>query len=685
MSDNTYFPHSEAAHATGMSNGAGAPGRFAQQRWRVLLPFAAIGLIVAGAFAAPLLAMRFERAQRHEQLISDTLWAQQSLGFEAQRLAEAMQIVGTDLAADPAPDLFMRRAAELLQRSPEVVVLCRLERALAAMQCFPGGREGAAISHDAAAAEWRDTAERARRLGRPVASLADARAGTPRVALLVVPTPGGSGRAMAALVSIERLLTATLPWWFAHENAITLTDPRGDLIAVHDPRVEGRGVYTHRIEVGFADQTFYLEANSTRGPPYLVPNLLSGAVAALSLLLAWSVWRLWRDLVRRARAEYALREQQALRQAMEDSLVSGLRTRDLDGRITYVNAAFCEMVGYRADELIGCAPPMPYWAPEFSERSSQRHAQLLSGTLPRHAYESVFLRRDGERLTVLINEAPLRDGTGRQVGWTASIVDISEQKRTQELQRTQNEQLHHMSRVMTMGEMASALAHELNQPLAAANSYCTAALNLMTGEAPQDDAGGPRELLAKGRHQVERAGQIIRRVQQFVRKTTPSLGPVAPDAVITGLLPLVQLQTSRSGERVDTMIEPALPPVLADRVLLEQVLLNLTRNAFDAMAHLPASERIVLIRAERIAASEGDPAVVRIGVRDRGRGLPDDARDALERPFFTTKPDGMGMGIAVCRSALETMHSRLRYAPSGDGACFYFDLRITEESCGTST
>ncbi|OXH87032.1 PAS domain-containing sensor histidine kinase, partial [Burkholderia multivorans] len=226
---------------------------------------------------------------------------------------------------------------------------------------------------------------------------------------------------------------------------------------------------------------------------------------------------------------------------------------------------------------------------------------------------------------------------------------------------------------------------ELNQPLAAANSYCTAALNLMTGDAPLDDAGGPRELLAKGRHQVERAGQIIRRVQQFVRKTTPSLGPVAPDAVITGLLPLVQLQTSRSGERVDTVLEPALPPVLADRVLLEQVLLNLTRNAFDAMAYLPASERIVLIRAERIAASEGDPAVVRIGVRDRGRGLPDEARDALERPFFTTKPDGMGMGIAVCRSALETMHSRLRYAPSGDGACFYFDLRITEESCGIST
>jgi two-component system sensor histidine kinase DctS len=677
MAGNTYIPHSRAARGV-------MPGPFAQPRRRVLLTFAAIALIVAGAFAAPLVAVRFEREQRHEQLISDTLWAQQALGFEAQRLVEAMQIVGTDLAAEPAPALFARRAAELLRRSPEVLALCRLERVFEAVRCFPGGAARAAMPRPELAETWRDTAERATRLGRPAASLVEPRADQPRLALLVAPTPGEDGQAMAAVVSIERLLTATLPWWFAHENAVTLTDPRGERVAVHDPRVRGRGVYTHRIEAGFADQTLYLEANSTRGPPYLIPNLLSGAVAALSLLLAGSVWRLWRDLVRRAHAEYALREQQALRQAMEDSLVSGLRTRDLDGRITYVNAAFCEMVGYRADELIGCAPPMPYWAPEFSERSAQRHAQLLAGTLPGQAHESVFQHRGGARVTVLINEAPLRDGTGRQVGWTASIVDIGEQKRTQERQRAQSEQLHHMARVMTMGEMASALAHELNQPLAAANSYCTAALNLMAAEAATDEAGGPLDLLTKGRHQVERAGQIIRRVQQFVRKTAPSLGPVALDPVIAGVLPLVQLQTSRLGERIDTVLDAALPPVLADRVLLEQVLLNLTRNAFDAMAHLPAGERIVSIRAERRAAAD-EPAVVRVSVRDRGQGLPDDARDALERPFLTTKPDGMGMGIAVCRSALETMHSRLRYAPDGAGTCFYFDLRTSDEPCATST
>jgi len=661
--------------------------RFKPHGWRVGLPLTVILLIVAGAVAVLLMSARFEGERRGEQLISDTLWAEQAITFEIERLIESMQILAHDVdAGGNSPNAYARRAAELLQRSSEARMLCRIDANLALQECFPAllhGDKGQRLEDPSA---WHETVELTVRLGRPVATLWTT-GSQPWTAILAVPAPGNERyRALVAVVSIQRLLDNTLPWWFAHDNEVTLTDLDGNVLAVRDPNVKGRGVYTHRIATSLAGLTLYLNANSTRGHPHLVPDILAGAVIALSGLLAWSIWQLWRDLVRRSRAEHALREQQALRHAMENSLMSGLRARDLDGRITYVNHAFCEMVGYRADELIGCAPPMPYWAPEFTGRSLSRHAQLLARTLSHDAHESVYLRRDGTRLTVLVSEAPLLDGNGKQTGWMASIMDITEQKRIQEFQRSQNERMNHMSRLMTMGEMASALAHELNQPLAAVNSYCTAALNLMTsGNAPTADTSGPHDLVVKARTQVERAGQIIRRVHHFVRKTDVSSGLLELPKVIAELLPLVQLQTSRSGEQIQTEMAPSLPPVLADRVLLEQVLLNLTRNAFDAMAHLPVTSRRVLISAESICARECAAATVRVSVRDWGQGLDDSVREALGAPFFTTRRDGMGMGLAVCRSALEMMNSHLKFeAAEGAGARFYFDLLTGEASCETS-
>jgi len=280
-------------------------------------------------------------------------------------------------------------------------------------------------------------------------------------------------------------------------------------------------------------------------------------------------------------------------------------------------------------------------------------------------------------LTVLVSEAPLLDGNGQQTGWMASIMDISEQKRAQEFQRLQDERMNHMSRLMTMGEMASALAHELNQPLAAINSYCSAASNLLDSAerdaaAGRDVDGDVHALVSKARVQSERAGQIIGRVHDFVRKVDPTLLPLVLEDVVRELLPLIRLQTSRRGESVQVQAEAGLPPVLADRVLLEQVLLNLTRNAFEAMSQLPLASRRVLITIEALQGDETGRQ--RVAVRDWGHGLIDNARQALESPFFTTKPHGMGMGLAVCRSALESMRSHLRYEAMDVGACFYFDL-----------
>jgi len=667
---NTYIPHF-------FRRGAASSSPF----WRVGLPLAVIVLLVAGAGVTLAISHSLEHQQREEKLISDSLWAEQALAFEGHRMIESIQVLARDIdmSGTDDPYLFERRAAELLQRSAAVRRLCRVDRAGVPYRCYPDhtGATGA----DAAPA-MHEALDRALRLRRPAAvSWPDA----PDTGMVVLAVPIAADRrdvALVAQVSLPQLVSDTVPWWFAHDNEVTLSDLHGRVLAVRDPSVKGRGVYTHGMETELAGMTLFLAANSTQGRPSLVPSSLAAAVLGLSALLAWCVWALWRDLVRRTLAERALREQQALRQAMENSLMSGLRARDLAGRITYVNPAFCEMVGYQAGELIGCVPPMPYWAPEHSERSKQRHEQLLARTLPSAPFESAFVRRDGVRRDVLVSEAPLLDGNGVQTGWMASIMDITEQKRAQEFQRKQDARMNRMSRLMTMGEITSALAHELNQPLVAINSYCAAAANLLANAerdraAAFDVEGEVAALVVKARTQSERAGQIIQRVHHFVRKAEPELGPVSLAEVITGLRPLILLQTGRAGEAVDIDIARGLAPVQADRVLLEQVLLNLTRNAFEAMGHLPPAARRVRISVEAVRSRAG-AACARVTVRDWGHGLIAGARQALESPFFTTKSEGMGMGLAVCRSALELMRARLAYDTCDVGARFYFDLPILD-------
>ncbi|WP_256977701.1 sensor histidine kinase [Bordetella genomosp. 10] len=635
------------------------------------MPLAVILLIAAGAIAALLVSRGIEHERRNEQMISDTLWAEQSLDFETNRLVESMQVLYRDVELDEGrnPGIFARRAAELQQRSPEMRLLCRLPRGGAPQQCFPQQPPAGLET----AAPWADVADRALRLKHPSAEFW--RGATERgMVLLAVPVYDG---ALVALVSLPQLLNDTLPWWFAHDNEVTLTDLDGNVLAVRDPGVKGRGVYQHHMETAIAGQAFFLNANSTRDVPRVVPNLMAGAVIALALLLAWSVWMLGQDLKRRTAAERALREQQAFRQAMENSLMSGLRARDLDGVITYVNPAFCDMVGYTESELIGCVPPMPYWAPENTEQSLRRHEQLLARTLRSDPFESVYLRRDGTRLSVLVSEAPLLDGNGRQTGWMASIMDITEQKKAEDFRRRHDERINHRSRLMTLGEMASALAHELNQPLAAINSYCSAADNLLRhadrdAAASRDVHGDIVAMVSKARAQAERAGHIISRVHSFVRKAELTLAPVSLGEVINGLLPLIRLQTTRAGESIQVQVPAGLPRALVDRVLLEQVILNLTRNAFEAMEGLAPAARRILISVQEMNRDGRGP--LRVSVRDWGHGLAGDLEQALESPFFTTKPEGMGMGLSVCRSALELMRSHLRYEAADVGARFYFDL-----------
>jgi two-component system sensor histidine kinase DctS len=234
-----------------------------------------------------------------------------------------------------------------------------------------------------------------------------------------------------------------------------------------------------------------------------------------------------------------------------------------------------------------------------------------------------------------------------------------------------------------MGEIASTLAHELNQPLAAISSYTTGAINMIDKAAAQPDGIDLqllRPALEKASTQAQRAGQIIRSVHTFVKRREPSREPVTVQTLLDSVMPLVELQARQFFVIVQSQIKPGLPEVLADRVMLEQVLLNLTRNAIEAMDEVPPERRVLRIVAEPGSASDSKQEVV-IAVIDRGHGIPAELAERLFSPFFSTKAEGMGMGLKICRTAVEFHGGTLSHADNpGGGTIFRFTLPARNEA-----
>ena len=244
----------------------------------------------------------------------------------------------------------------------------------------------------------------------------------------------------------------------------------------------------------------------------------------------------------------------------------------------------------------------------------------------------------------------------------------------------------------SMGEIASTLAHELNQPLAAISSYTTGALNLLnnrqagaaTPSIPATAANANantaplnpemlRSALEKVYAQAQRAGQIIRSVHAFVKQREPSREPVTIQALIDTVLPLVELQAGQFSVAVHCQIAVALPAISADRTLLEQVLLNLTRNAIEAMQDCPRTRRVLHIAAT-LDSGALIPNVV-VAVIDRGHGIPQEVAQRLFSPFFSTKAEGMGMGLNICRTAIEFHGGTLTHEDNpGGGMIFRFSI-----------
>lgn len=665
------------------------------RRTRILAVLAAL-MVGAVLAAAVMLSIRYERSERQEAVLRATEDAVAAIRARMADTERRLGLLAAEMQRSDAAPHFERMAHELLA---EETALLRVE----------WRDDSGALLHGAGAPAPRpklDPSLRGRlgfeamlalrsavEFDRPLYSrpyyVSFGDSSGFEVTELAVPVDGSANEALVAVYSMPLLIDGTLPASLLRSHQVYLTETDGTFVARSSVRLHGAGIYTASVPLELPGMSLQLRTNSAQGSPKLIPNLLTALLIAVTLGLLASGALLWRDSRLRARAERELRDQHAFRKAMEDSLFTGLRARDLDGRITYVNPAFCRMTGYTAEELVGRAPPMPYWLPDLVQDGRPRLDRVRGSDAMRLGYETEFVRRDGERFPVLIFEAPLIDERGRQTGWMGSILDVSEQRRVETLARVQQEKLQVNARMALLGEVASALSHELNQPLAAIASYATAGENLLAagrpgepeGPAEPTRAGGGasvgalRTALSRIRDQSERAGQVIRSVQAFMRRRHVDRAPVRFDALLASIEPLIQLQARRSACTLSWRADPD-TIVLGDRTMLEQVMLNLTRNAIEAMEQSAADRRVLEVEARREPPGGG---AVAVEVRDRGAGVAPEVEPQLFNAFVTTKPEGLGIGLSLCRSVIEAHGGRLRYLPrEGGGAVFRFVLPAAE-------
>ena len=592
--------------------------------------------------------------------------------------------------------------------------------------------------------------------------------------------------------SIESLLRNFVPQEVTRRHAVSLVDANDRVLASSVSRepdaAARRSSFVEDVPLAPADNGLMVRGQGWRTSIGLIGNTLFWMVVALAALTVWMLLGTWRHVRRRSQMQSALISETNFRRAMENSMLTGMRAMDLEGRITYVNPAFCAMTGFTESELIGHQPPFPYWPPDRMEENNRLLQQELQGRSPAGGIEIKIMRKDGSMFDSRMYVSPLVDAKGQQTGWMTSMTNITEAKRVrdqltasherfttvlegleaavsvlsvaqgellfanrsyrlwfgadskgharlagsadglavlrdgddavdslgglptqplteaagdarevfvesmqkwfdvraryvqwtdgrlaqmliatditarrraEELAAHQAEKAQVTSRLVTMGEMASSVAHELNQPLTAITNYCNGMLSRV-----RNDAIGKPDLTAaleKTARQAQRAGQIIHRIRAFVKRSEPQRQAAKAGDIVEDAVELAGIELKRRNVHLRTYVAQRLPDLQVDPILIEQVLLNLLKNAAEAIdgARLPSSRRHIELRVvPRHTAEEG--GVIEFSVTDQGPGVRDEVMARLYEAFFSTKPDGLGIGLSLCRSIIESHRGRIR-------------------------
>ena len=642
-----------------------------------------IALVVVVLITLVWLAGRYEAGQVQSKVERDT---SEAVADIRGALAHNVQSFQALHAADPTLEAWQGRANAMLRERRELLRIEWRNAALKVQAEADTPYRAAVFAHlgrGASHADVERTCATARRFNGPAYSSS-----------YFLPQPDGRGLevmdlclplvhndkvvgSVLATYSLQDMLADLIGRQLTRSQEASFIEADGTRLALFGTSRRGARVFSAQQMLELPGNAMLLRLDSWRAAPDMLPNVLTALVTGMSVALVSVLVLLAKDMRRRQRAESDLADALAFRKAMEDSLLTGLRARDLDGRITYVNPAFCNMVGFTPEELWGSDAPAPYWPPELIGEYEQRQAIRLAGTMPpREGFESVFMRKDGSRFPVLIIEAPLINAHGVQTGWMSAFLDISEQRRVEELSRASQERLQATARLATVGEMASLLSHELNQPLAAISSYATGSLNMLENDPAA--AGELATAMRRIAQQAERAGRVIKSVHDFVRRREEAHEAVSPQALLDAIWPLLSLQARKLGVQLRSDITPGLPLARCDRTMVEQVLLNLARNGMQAMDQCPLRRRVLMLRVTHAGAREGMTRTngwLEFSVADCGTGIAEDVAKRLFTPFFTTKPEGMGLGLSLCRTVVEQHGGWLGFeANQPQGMVFRFTL-----------
>ncbi len=607
---------------------------------------------------------------------------------------------------------------------------------------------------------------------------------------------GESAGTLAVLYSAQGLLDV-IPAELKSIYRFTLLADNEKVIAISSDKNTPKRALSNQtnLDMGVLSPNLTLRIDTYPPPTNLTFRMLIGVVLGLSAFVIWSLWSVLKQMQVRQKVEADLRSETNFRNAMENSTPVGIRAHDMEKNITYVNRAFCEMTGWRHEELIGLKPPFPFWPQDRLTQITDNWNRALQSNLGlqgKRGIEGIILRKDGAQIQTRTFVAPLIDEKGIQTGWVTSLIDISEPKKIREelaasqdrfvtvlegleaavsvvsidtgellfanrfyrerfgdnskghfdlaggevvhntmsqiaedsndanpgippsslyqeseseeiliseptrkwyevrrrfvpwvdghmaqlliatditirkdadeLSRQQEEKMQFTSRLTTMGEMASSLAHELNQPLSAISNYCMGVSKRLKGQIDPDLNNEIQPALEKASAQALRAGTIIQRIRGFVKRSEPQRKSCNIGEIINDAVGLVEIEAHRHRLSIASSIEDNLPDVDLDPVLILQVLVNLLKNGLDSMREAyPLSSRWSAppVKISANLDTSAFPAMIRIEVTDSGSGIAEAVVERMFEPFFSTKSDGMGMGLNICRSIIESHQGRL--------------------------
>ena len=807
-----------------------------QDRFVTLAPLASVLLFLAAIISA-FWYLRNEEVEREtESLKRDTEIVQQQLRLHLIENQEQLVRMASELMKRETDiDDFAGQAQRFMRERPAVTQFAWLDanRARKAgrwatlyREEIARGSEADVSQPDAKTQNQPDQAfTQARELRQPVYSRAftDSLGGS--VFQLHVPLVARNTFAGSLMVeySVETLLRLYVPPDIAKRHLMSVVDDGPRVLASTVTPMPGQPnshstPIVYELPLAPTINDLLLRGQGYRTSIGLISNTLFWMVVALSVLTVWMLLGSWRHLRRRAQIQSALVQETNFRRAMENSMLTGMRAMDLEGRITYVNAAFCAMTGFSEAALVGRPPPFPYWPKDRIDEMSRLLQQELSGRSPAGGIEVRVMRKDGSLFDARMYVSPLIDPRGQQTGWMTSMTNITEAKRIRDqlsasherfttvlegldasvsvlsvpqgellfanrsyrlwfgadagghalltgdlepqadvpdaedladglsglpaqelmgsgsnprevfvaplqkwfdvrsryLQWTdgrlaqmliatditarlraeeqaaqQADRAQVTSRLVTMGEMASSVAHELNQPLTAITNYCNGMVSRV--EAASIDKADLLAALQKTARQAERAGQIIRRIRAFVKKSEPQRQSAHARQIVEDAVELAGIELRRRNVAIRTYVAQRLPPLEVDPILIEQVLMNLLKNSAEAIdsAQLPASRRNIELRViPRHTPDEG--GVIEFSVTDSGPGLKDEVIERLYEAFFSTKAEGLGIGLSLCRSIIESHRGRMRaqnlYNGEAVSGCrFSFTLPVEVPARGEAT